>query len=144
MSRSDIRAGIVANLRTQWPDGVQIGKTILANPTPPTLQVRAGAVDYDQALGRGMDDVTMIVQGIVALNDAGQLQLDAWLDGGAGGVKHAVELDRSAITGIGTGALGGSVDDCQVTNASETVVATIGGREVLLVEWTVTCLPRGA
>jgi hypothetical protein len=130
-SMSDIRAGLVANLRSAYPDGVQVGKYILSSPNPPTLQLRSGAVNYDLAMGGGLDDFTLIIQGVAQLNEVGQMQIDTWA-ARVGGVKSAAELDKK---------LGGAVNDLRVTGMAEPVAATVGGMDVLLAEWSVSVYP---
>lgn len=130
---ADIRAGIVANLRTGYPDGVQVGKYVLSSPTPPTLQIRLGPITYDLAMGRGLDEVTLIVQGLATPTEAGQMLLDEWAASSAG-VKAAIETDRS---------LGGAVNDCVVRTLADPILATVGGLDVLLAEWSVTVYPQG-
>ena len=71
MALADIRAGLVANLRGAYPRNVQVGKYVISTPTPPTLQIRTGPLNYDLAMGRGLDELFMIVQGLASLNDAG-------------------------------------------------------------------------
>ena len=130
-SMSDIRAGLVANLRSAYPDGVQVGKYILSSPNPPTLQIRQGPVNYDLAMGGGLDDFTIIIQGVAQLNETGQMQIDTWA-ARVGGVKAAAELDKK---------LGGVVNDLRVTGMAEPVAATVGGMDVLLAEWSVSVYP---
>jgi hypothetical protein len=75
-----LREALAVNL-SAIPD-VQVSAYILANPTPPTLQIVPGGVVYDQAMGRGHDDVTFTVQAIVALTTdvGGQKRLDRFVE----------------------------------------------------------------
>jgi hypothetical protein len=131
---SRIRDGVVANLRTAYPDGVQVGKYALANPSPPTLQILAGGITYHLAMHGGLHSVTLTIQGLAMLSDNGQELLDEWMDVAPGGVKDAVEVDRS---------LGGSCDDLIVRSVAPVRIAIVGGIDYLLAEWTVEIYPQG-
>lgn len=134
MSLDQIRAGIVANLRAAYPTDVQIGKYVMSAPSPPTLQIRHGGVpNYDLAMNRGLDELTLVLQGIAHRDENGQMLIDEW-SGSAGGVKEAVEADKM---------LGGAVNDLRVTAMAEPFVATVGGMDVLVAEWTITLYPEG-
>jgi hypothetical protein len=132
----EIRRGLAANLERIL--GVQVSPYMLANPTPPAAQIVPGEVEYDQAMSRGLDRLTLSVQVFVALgSDIGaQQQLDEFLDGsGAKSVKQAVESDRT---------LGGSVATARVTRSTAyRVVLRDGGGPVLMAEWEVEVLARG-
>lgn len=127
-----VRAGLVANIRSQIRDA-QVGKYVLSAPTPPSIFIRHGGLEYDRAMGRGMDELTMIVAGFVHRDEGGQMRLDEWMDPGPGGLKAAIETDRS---------LGGSVNDCVVRSVAEPLIATVGAIDGLLAEWTVTVYPQ--
>ena len=138
---ADIRAGIAANLATLQgaPDNVQISAYMLANPTPPTLQVMGpDEIDYDQAMSRGMDEWRIIVQGFVgaATDEGSQVNLDEWLAPfGALSVKAAIESDRT---------LGGAVMDSYVESASGYKLYTLDSQfQVLGAEWIVRLLKAG-
>jgi hypothetical protein len=132
MSLAGIRQGLVANLRSGYPDGVQIGKYVITSPTPPTLQIRLGPLNYHQAMNDGLNEFTIIVQGVTSRDDAGQMLIDGWA--AVGGVKAAIESDPT---------LGGAVGNTVVRSMAEPVVATVGGVDVLLAEWSVTVYPEG-
>ena len=107
---AQIRAGIAANLSV-IPD-VQVSAYTLGNPTPPCLWILGPETSYDLTMHRGLDMVTITVQGFVALAaDAGsQVMLDEMVSpAGAMSVKQAVEADRT---------LGGVVSDLWVTRQS--------------------------
>jgi hypothetical protein len=133
VSLDQIRTGLVANLRAAYPTNVQIGKYVMSAPTPPTLQIRHGGIDYDRAMGRGLDELTLVLQGVAHRDETGQMLVDEWA-GSAGGVKEAVEADKL---------LGGAVNDLRVTAMAEPFVATVGGMDVLVAEWTITLYPEG-
>lgn len=131
-----IREGLKTRLDTiaDW----QASAYELANPTPPVFEVHAGEIEYDQAMGRGLDEWTYIVRGYVgAASDIGaakKLGL-ARASTGAGSVKAAVEGDTT---------LGGAVADCQVVSCSATqIYSRAGGPELLGCEWTVQVIATG-
>jgi hypothetical protein len=133
----EIRRGLAANLERIL--GVQVSPYMLANPTPPAIQVVPGEVEYDLAMGRGLDQLILNVQAFVALgSDIGaQQQLDEFLDGtGAKSVKQAVESDKT---------LGGSAASARVTRSTgyRAVLRDSGG-PVLMAEWEVEVLAKGA
>jgi hypothetical protein len=127
-----IRRGIAANLAQLGNNmGMQVSAYTLANPTPPMMQVLPGEVVYDRAFHRGLDEITMLVQALVAYgSDIGsQTRLDELLDPtGANSMKTAVESDST---------LGGIVGDVSVLNATGYRVAAGANGPVLLCEWSV-------
>lgn len=134
MSVDAIRGGLVANLRAAYPSNVHIGKYVMSSPQIPCIQIRHGGVpQYDMAMNRGLDELTLIIQGLAHRDEPGQMLIDEW-GGSAGGIKEAVEADRL---------LGGAVNNLRVTSMSEPLVATVGGIDVLLAEWSVTLYPEG-
>jgi hypothetical protein len=60
---TQIREGIAANLAVL--DGCQVSAYMLSNPTPPAVHVYPAEVDYDLAMGRGLDQWTFTVQAFV-------------------------------------------------------------------------------
>jgi len=131
-----IRAGIARNL-SAIPD-VQVSAYLLANPTPPLLQVVPGEIEWDLAYARGLDKIMLKVQAFVALTEdiGSQVTLDKYLNGsGPLSVKAAVESDET---------LGGIVGTCQVTNTGAVQLYTGGQTPQLFVEWEVEVLARGA
>lgn len=136
MSIATVRAGLAANL-SRIAD-VQVSAYVLSEPTPPTLQIRSGEITYDRAMGRGLDEATMIVQALVAFSSDGgsQAQLDGLMaPNGATSVKAAVESDLT---------LGGACDQVHVVSCSGTQLATIAGVAVLMAEWTCIVYMNGA
>jgi hypothetical protein len=136
MSLSVLREALAANLDT-IPD-VQASAYVMANPTPPMIQVLPAGIGYDRTMGRGHDDVTFTVQAIVALTlDVGsQKLLDRLCENAAPySVKAAIEADKT---------LGGACQDLHVTEASglQVVEVQTGGAR-LVVEWTVLILAGG-
>jgi hypothetical protein len=129
---TQIREGLATNLATI--SGFQVSAYVLANPTPPAIQIMPGDITYDLALRRGLDEITMTVQAFVAFTaDIGsQAKLDELLEPtGADSLKTAVEADRT---------LGGLVGDVHVLDASGYRVAQGTNGPVLMCEWTVQVL----
>ncbi len=108
---AQIRAGLAAALDTI--PGCQASAYMLDNPSPPTLQVMGpDAVEYDQAMARGRDNWTIVVQAFAGTPSERTAQelLDAWLSPtGAQSVKTALESDET---------LGGIIIGLQVARAS--------------------------
>jgi len=126
-----IREGLAANLRRI--DGVQVSAYMLANPTPPTIQVMGpDEVTYDVTFGRGSDSWQMVVQAFVALvTDIGaQARLDEMLHPtGPLSIKEAIEFDTT---------LGGACNDLRVTRSSGYQQYNLEGRGAVLgAEFTV-------
>jgi hypothetical protein len=129
---TQIRLGLKTNLDklTGW----QVSAYALANPTPPAIQILPGEVIYDQAMHRGLDQVTMLVQAFVQLaaDIASQTRLDQLLDPtGPNSLKTTVEADPT---------LGGTVDDTSVTDATGYQVAQGANGPVLVCGWSVQVL----
>lgn len=125
---AQIRAGLVANLSSL---GIQSTGYVLAAPTAPNIEIFPSEIDYDQALGRGLDfvDVTVRVTVTVTLDVAAQIKLDEYLaPTGANSVKALIEADKT---------LGGVVQDVHVQSASGyTLTATQGGL-ALWCDWSI-------
>lgn len=132
MSVSDqataIRAGLAANISAMT--GVQVSPYVLASPTPPFVYIDSGEIDYDEAMGGGLDMLEFVlVAGVQFSTDQGsQITLDAFRDP-LTGIKHLVESDPT---------LAGACDTCRVTKASKPQVKTRDGSPAVLVcEFTV-------
>ncbi len=109
MSIADIRKGLGANLGTIR--GLRVAETIPDNPSPPIAIVALGNVTYDGAFAGGLTEynfVVSVVVGRVSEREA-QRRLDQYISTGEGGIKAAVESDKS---------LGGSAYDVRVTEMS--------------------------
>ncbi len=109
---AEIRAGLATNLAGIGND-LQVSAYMLDNPSPPTIQVMGlEEIEYDQAMARGLDEITIIVQAFAGtpVDRAAQTLLDTWQTGfGGTSVKAAIESDRT---------LGGIVEDLQVVRSS--------------------------
>ena len=137
MGVTEIRNGLAANLATI--DGVQISAYALQSPAPPTIQILPGGIDYTITMGpAGFQHYAMTVQAFAAFGngETGQRLLDGLMAmTGATSVNTALESDQT---------LGGFADQVDVVTCSGVSVATIGGMDVLLIEWTVNVYARGA
>lgn len=135
---SEIRAGLAENLRSI--QGIQVSPWLLSNPTPPAIEIQPGEIDWDRAMQRGLDELTLTIRAFVAIStDIGaQHRLDELLaPSGPSSVKAAAESDRT---------LGGLVDDLRVTRCTGYRLFTRdGGVSVLGAEWTVQIFasPKG-
>lgn len=129
-----MRVALAANLSTIA--GVQVSPYLLANPTPPAIQIMPGATEYHAAFGTGDDEWwEFTIQAFVAVTtDKGsQMLLDSFLSStGANSIKVAAESDRT---------LGGLCDDLIVTRRTGYTLFVPDGRtSVLGAEWTVRVL----
>lgn len=141
MSKSEtIRDGLVAALApllstNSGPLG-QILPYPISSLNPPCAWVDGGEVEYDLAMGRGLDKQTFKVTVAYPFNEAesGQKQLDNLRDGtGALSVKTLLESDRT---------LGGAVQATHVTALSAIkLYDRASGPTLIGCEWTVDVYP---
>jgi hypothetical protein len=128
---SAIRAGLTANIQASIAD-VNMTGYLMTPPEPPCFEIDfpADSFVYDFTAHRGGDELDLIVRGIVSMGDpdAGQKNLDLWLDGA---VKTAIESDKT---------LGGAVEDLRVTQATGHRRVPIDNTVYLCAEWTVHLL----
>jgi len=132
-----LRSGL--NTRLATISNVQTSAYMLSAPTPPYLEVAAvEEIEYDGAMGRGLDTYRFIVRGYAGLvSDRGaQVKLDEFLAStGSTSVKAAIEGDRT---------LGGACSDLQVERVDGYQVYAAEGRGPFLgAEWTVRVLATG-
>lgn len=109
---------------------------VLAQPTPPGVQILSPAIVYDYTMHRGLDQWNFIVQGFVAIDaDIGsQMILDELLTP-TSGVKGLLEADAT---------LAALVENVHVTDQSEPIQTTAAdGRPMLVVEWRVSMIVEG-
>lgn len=107
----DICEGLAANLNAAIT-GVQCNGYLLASPTAPGFEIEPGEIEYDLAMGRGLDRWTVIVRGYVSeISDiGGQNKLRKWrASSGSQSVKAAIQTDKT---------LGGVVSDLRVVRTS--------------------------
>src|SRR5262245_1561052 len=120
--------------------GVNVSPYVLAQPTPPGIQIPPPAVVYNYTYGttNGLNEWTFLIQGFVSLNsDRGaQVLLDELCaQTGPLSVKALLEADTT---------LGGLVDVLTVTDQSPgRQVEQPPGNPMLLVEWHVTVIAKG-
>jgi hypothetical protein len=135
----EIREGLAANMAAIYGGTVQVSAYELEQPTPPTLHVLGiEQIVYDRAYARGMDEVTITVQGLGGpMAQGAQIKLDEWLaPTGSTSVKAAIESERT---------LGGKVMDTVVTGASNYRLFKLADQTVVRgVEWQIRVLNSGA
>lgn len=122
---AEIRAGLQTRLATIA--GVDTHAYPQESPNDLTLQVMGqDLIEYDQAMQRGLDRLTFVIQGFSGSPDsrAAHENLDVWLSpSGTSSVKAAVEGD---IT------LGGVVVSARVARAAGSQILTVPNRGQLL------------
>lgn len=110
---AQIREGLRAQLASAFSTSAQVLAYQSPSPKVPTIQVMGpDAVEYDEAMARGLDRWTIVIQAFSGSPEsrAAQEVLDAWLaPSGGTSVKAAVESD---IT------LGGVVASARVARSS--------------------------
>lgn len=111
---------------------VQVNEHPLSNPTSPCFEIDIDpeGVQYDYSFNRGVDELWLIVRGLIAMQtDKGaSIDRDAWLTNAA--VKAAIETDRT---------LGGTVANLEVVSAQPRSFASVTSPNLsyLGVEWRV-------
>lgn len=133
---SDIRAGVAARLATI--SGLRQSDYVPAQINPPIAVVGwPEEIDYDEAMGRGLDVYRIPIQVLVgtpdnrAANDALEAYLAKTTAEDPKSVKGAVESDRT---------LGGKVSDCVVTRMSGAGGFDYGGITYLGATWDLQVL----
>ena len=128
MSISDIRDGLATNLATI--SGLRTSADLPDNPSPPIAVVQLNNVSYDQAFAKGLVlynfTVTVIV-GRVSERTA-QTRLNAFASSGEGGIKDAIESDKT---------LGGSAFDVRLQEMTSLGAITLGEQQYLAAEFSV-------
>jgi hypothetical protein len=120
VSIGEIRTALATNLATIT--GLRVASNVPDNPMPPQAIVMLENVDYDNAFQNGLVTYQFRVSVLVARADerTAQDRLNAYASTGIGGIKTAVESDKtlgghafdvrvSTMTNIGTISLGGDV-----------------------------------
>lgn len=139
---AQLRAGLKANLDPAF-DG-QVSAYMLAQPTAPAMHIYPADIEYDLALGRGLDKWTFTVQALVQLStDIGsQKTLDAYIAAsGAKSIKTAIESDQTlagALT-INPGERPVHVVSC----TGYRVIVPVSGGPVLGCDWSVEIIQPG-
>jgi hypothetical protein len=138
-SLTDIREALADSLRESLPAGeVQVSAYILANPSPPTVQIFPGETDWHQALQDGLEKRELIIQALVGTptEEGAQRRLDGFLAStGEFSLKAAIE---KVAPGDRTVTLGGLVEDVEVVKTKGyQVYKTEGKPPQLGAEWIV-------
>lgn len=140
-TQTDLRDALAAMIASYFGDGVQVTARPLSSPTPPSVYVRGGPIEYDKTFGRGHDEheVTLVAFVANVSDEASQLRLDEFMaPDGARSVKAAAEVDTT---------LGGLCHDLRVERCSGSLTYTFDtlttGTQrppMLGAEWTVRIL----
>jgi len=137
-----IRTAIGNRLRSTYGDGYQVSEYLLGNPTGPGFEVDLDpeGINYDQAMGRGLDEWWFLVRGFVAqTTDVGSQQLrDKFLNpSGEMSLKAALEEDRT---------LDGTCQACRVVSAVPRTFGRAAGEGSVTytgAEWRVRIMATG-
>lgn len=118
MSITTIRDGLATNLQTI--SGLRATGDIPDNPNPPQAIIQLQSVDYDGAFAGGMVTYNFLVTVLVgrASERTAQTKLNAYASTGAGGIKTAIESDKT---------LGGSAYDVRVETMTNISAVNLGG-----------------
>jgi len=126
VSITDIRDGLATNLATI--SGLRTSAELPDQPNPPIAVVQLNNVTYDQAFQGGLVlynfTITVIV-GKVAERLA-QQRLNAYASTGAGGVKTALQSDKT---------LGGHAFDVKLQEMTNIGAITLGEQQYLAAEF---------
>jgi hypothetical protein len=129
---AELRAGLATNLATI--SGLRTSAFIPDNPSPPIAIVVPQRIDFDQAMGRGMDEYSFDI--VVIANRMSERTAQTTLDGycnpsGALSVKTALEIDKT---------LGGKAFDLRVTDMSTYTALALGETTYLAATFSVTVI----
>jgi hypothetical protein len=132
VSVSELRAGIATNLAAI--SGLRTSAFVPDNPTPPIAVVVPQRIEYDAAMGRGMDTYTFDV--LVIAQRMSERTAQSLLDGycnptGPSSVKTAIQSDPT---------LGGKCFDLRVTEMSAYQALSIGETQYLSATFSVTVI----
>jgi len=128
MSIADIRSGLGINLATIR--GLRVAETIPDNPNPPIAVIALGNVVYDGAFQGGLvtyNFTVSVIVGRVAEREA-QRRLDAYISTGTGGIKAAIESEKS---------LGGAAYDVRVSEMTNVGAVQLGDATYLACDFAV-------
>lgn len=133
-SLSELRTGLAANLATI--SGLRTSAFIPDNPSPPIAIVVPQHIDFDNAMGRGLDTYTFDI--VVIANRmserTAQTTLDAFCNPtGSSSVKAALEIDKT---------LGGKAFDLRVTDMSSYTALALGETTYLAATFSVTVIAQ--
>ena len=127
MSISDIRDGLATNLATI--SGLRTAADLPDNPSPPIAVVQLNNVSYDQAFQNGMVIYTFTITVIVGRvsERTAQTRLNAYASTGTGGIKTAVQSDKT---------LGGFAFDVRLQEMTSLGAITLGEQQYLAAEFS--------
>jgi hypothetical protein len=128
VSLSDIRAGLATNLATI--SGLRTTAELPDNPSPPIAMVQINNISYDEAFQGGLalyNFTITVVVGRVSERTA-QNRLNAFASTGPGGIKHAVESDKT---------LGGKAFDVRLQELTSMGAITLGETQYMACEFSV-------
>jgi len=128
MGIADIRSGLGTNLATIR--GLRVAETIPDNPNPPIAVIALGNVVYDGAFQGGLvtyNFTVSVIVGRVAEREA-QRRLDAYISTGTGGIKAAIESEKS---------LGGAAYDVRVSEMTNVGAVQLGDATYLACDFAV-------
>jgi len=118
VSITTIRDGIATNLRTI--SGLRATSEIPDNPSPPQAVIQLQNVDYDGAFQGGLTTYSFLVTVLVgrAAERTAQNRLNGFASTGSGGIKAAIESDKS---------LSGAAYDVRVETMTNISAVSLGG-----------------
>ena len=131
---SELRTGLATNLATI--SGLRTSAFIPDNPSPPIAIVVPQHIDFDDAMGRGLDTYTFDI--VVIANRMSERTAQSTLDGfcnpsGSRSVKAALESDKT---------LGGKSFDLRVTDMSSYTALALGETTYLAATFSVTVIAQ--
>ena len=127
---SEIRSALATNLGNI--SGLRTSATVPDQINPPVAIVEPVSVEFDTAMGRGLDTLTFKVTVLVGRVEerTAQRLIDAYCSSsGSASIKSAIELDRT---------LGGKANDLKVTGLSSYGSLSVGDATYLAAEFAVT------
>ena len=127
MTIQDIRAGLATNLATI--PGLRTAADMPDQPSPPIAIVQLNNISYDEAFQGGLTfynfTITVVV-GRVSERTA-QVRLNSFASTGVGGIKKAVESDKT---------LGGKAFDVRLQEMTSMGAITLGETQYLACEFS--------
>jgi hypothetical protein len=127
VSISTIRDGLATNLGTI--SGLRTAADLPDNPSPPIAVVALNNIQYDQAMKGGLVIYTFTITVIVGRvsERSAQNKLNAYASTGAGGVKAALQSDKT---------LGGAAYDVQLTEMTNVGAINLGEQQYMAAEFS--------
>lgn len=131
MSVSEIRDGLATNLATI--SGLRTAADLPDNPSPPIAVVQLNNISYDEAFQNGLVFYNFTVTVIVGRvsERVAQNRLNAFASTGTGGIKSAVESDKT---------LGGEAFDVRLIEMTSLGAITLGETQYMACEFSVQVL----